>query len=106
MTRLSATVGFCDTCGEFYVDGHMPNCPDNAAGQPYTWAQAVSIALQHTGTTMGVEQVSKLIVKLKLRNVRKGISPRKSVQAALHTAATRPGSGVAKVSWGKYRYSA
>jgi len=55
---------------------------------------------------MGVEEVSKLIVKLKLRNVRKGISPRKSVQAALHAVATRPGSGVAKVSWGKYRYSA
>jgi hypothetical protein len=86
----------CCVCGELYMDGHMPACPNSAAGQPFTWVGAVVAVLRQSGTPLSADDILKKIQQDKLRFVSVRVNPKNSLRKALTAACRGPEASTQK----------
>lgn len=94
----------CRVCGEFYVDGHMPACPNTAAGQPYTWLGAAVEVLRQAAAPLSIDEILHNIREQGLRFVHVRANPKSSLRRALGLACRAPEIPVHRDAQGNFVY--
>lgn len=94
----------CRVCGEFYADGHMPACPNTAAGQPHTWLGAAVEVLRQSAAPLNIDEILHKIREQGLRFVHVRTTPKSSLRRALALACSTPGIPVHRDPWGNFVY--
>lgn len=95
----------CRACGEFYINGHMPACPNTAAGQPYTWMGAAVEVLRQSAAPLGLDEILHSIREQGLRFVHVRATPKSSLRRALAEACRTPEIPVRRDAQGNFVYN-
>jgi len=96
----------CRVCGEFYVDGHMPACPNTAAGQPHTWLGAAVEVLRQSAAPLSIDEILYNIREQGLRHIHVRATPKSSLRSALAEACRTPEIPVRRDPQGNFVYDA
>jgi len=96
----------CRVCGEFYVDGHMPACPNTAAGQPHTWLGAAVEVLRQSVAPLSIDGILRIIREQGLRYIHVRATSKNSLRRALALACRTPEIPVRRDPQGNFVYGA
>lgn len=101
-----ATGSLCRVCGEFFISGHMPSCPNGAAGQPCTWLGAAEDVLRRSSGPLSLDELIHEIRTQGLRFVHARATPKETLRKVLSSACRTPGSSLRRASSGGFYYVA